>query len=151
MIVRGNGQLTEWSMVVEPVRAIKYTASERERERLGLLAGEMVYRASRTLALAERSVFEEISLPAALFPGLTSPVPSIGDLAQAFALQLGEAVEFISVAMAPAWVATALDVAEGAPVLRVDTVVHLHEGRPAAWRTIYSTDWGRFATLKATL
>jgi DNA-binding GntR family transcriptional regulator len=138
-------------MVAKPVRAIEHTANERERERLGLLAGEMVYRASRTLALPERSVFEEVCLPAALFPGLTFPIPSLGKLAQAFALQLGEAVELISVAAASASVATALDLPEGTPVLKVDTVIHLHEGRPAAWRTFYSTDWDRLGRLRAIL
>jgi DNA-binding GntR family transcriptional regulator len=143
--------LTGSSVIVEPVRAIEYVASDQERERLGLLAGEMVYRASNTRSQAGRFVFEEIALPAALFPSLAFPVPSVSDLAQAFGLRLGEVVELISVATASASVATALDVPEGAPVLKVDTVVYLREGRPAAWRTVHSSDWDRLAKLKASL
>jgi DNA-binding GntR family transcriptional regulator len=150
MMARGS-RLTGSSVIVGPERAIEHTANDQERERLGLLAGEMVYRAGGARSQAGRLVFEEVSLPAALFPGLKSPVPSVSDLAQAFGLRLGEAVELISVVTAPASVATALDVAEVAPVLKVDTVVYLHEGPPAASRTVYSSDWGRLAKLKASL
>ena len=136
---------------MEPVRAIEHTASDQERERLGLLAGEMVYRASGTRSQAERSVFEDVVLPAALFPGLTQPVPSVSDLAQAFQLRLGEAIELISVVMASSTTATALGVPDGTPVLKVDTVVHLREGRPAVWRTVYSSDWIGLAKLRASL
>ena len=148
---RAGPGLTGSSVIVEPVRAIEHTASDQERERLGLLAGEMVYRASSTRSHEGRVVFEEVVLPAALFPGLTNPIPSVSYLAEAAGLRLGEAVELISVAMAPTSIATALDVAEGAPVLKVDTVVYLREGRPAAWRTVHTTDWDRFAKLKASL
>jgi DNA-binding GntR family transcriptional regulator len=137
--------------LVDPVRATEHAASDQERVLLSLLAGEMVYRASRTGCHDGRLVFEQLVLPAALFPGLTNPVPSVGDLAQAFGLRLGEANELISVAMASASVATALDVPEGALVLKVDTVVYLHEGRPVAWRTVYGTAWDRLAQLKAFL
>jgi DNA-binding GntR family transcriptional regulator len=147
MMARGLG-LTGSSVVVEPVRAIEHTASDQERERLGLLTGEMVYRASGARSFEGRPLFEELALPAALFPGLAHPLPSVSDLAQAFGLRFGEAVEFISVTPAPASIATILDVADGAPVLKVDTVVYLREGSPAAWRTVYSSDWGRFARLK---
>jgi DNA-binding GntR family transcriptional regulator len=149
-MARGLG-LTGSSVIVEPASAIEHTASDQERERLGLLAGEMVYRASSTRSQAERSSLEELALPAALYPRLTSPVPRVSDLAEAFGLRLGEAVELISVVMASARVAAVLDVAEGAPVLKVDTVVYLREGRPAAWWTVHSTDWDRFAKLKASL
>jgi DNA-binding GntR family transcriptional regulator len=146
-MARGLG-LTGSSVVVGPVRAIEHVASDQERERLGLLTGEMVYRTSGARSFAGRPSFEELALPAALFPGLTHPLPNLSDLAQAFGLRFGEAVEFISVARASASVAMVVDVSEGAPVLWVDTVVYLHEGRPAVWRTIYSSDWGRFAKLR---
>jgi DNA-binding GntR family transcriptional regulator len=125
----------------EPVRATEHTASEQERVLLGLLAGDMVYRASTTRSHDGRLVFEELVLPVTLLPGLTNPIPSIGDLAQIFGLRLGEANELISIAMASASVATALGVPGGTPVLKVDTVVYLREGRPAAWRTVYSSNW----------
>lgn len=116
-----------------------------------MLTGDTVYRASSTRSHDGRFVFEQLVLPAALFPGLTNLVPSVGALAQAFGLRLGEANELISVVMASTSVATALGVPEGALVLKVDTVVYLHGGRPAAWRTVYGTDWDRFAKLKACL
>jgi DNA-binding GntR family transcriptional regulator len=78
--------------LVDPVRATEHAASDQERVLLSLLAGEMVYRASRTECHDGRLVFEQLVLPAALFPGLTNPVPSVGDLAQAFGLRLGEAM-----------------------------------------------------------
>jgi GntR family transcriptional regulator len=127
-------------VVVEPVQAIEHVASDQERERLGLLAGEMVYRASSTRFQEGRSAVEDVVLPAALFPGLTQPVPSLSDLAQAFQLRLGEAIDLISVVMASSTMAAALGVPDGTPILKIDTVVYLQEGRPAAWRTIHSTE-----------
>jgi GntR family transcriptional regulator len=128
-------------VVIEPVRAVEHTASDQERERLDLLAGEMVYRASDARSQGRRLIVEDVVLPAALFPGLTHPVPSVSDLAQAFGLQLGEANELISIDRASAINAAALGVAEGTPVLKVDTVVCLRDGRPAIWRTVYSSGW----------
>ena len=141
MMGRGSIWLTERSVVVEPARAIEQVACDQERERLGLLAGEMVFRASGTRCQDGRFVVEDMVLPAALYPGLTQPVPSVSNLARAFGLRLGEANELVSIEMASASNATALGVPEGTPVLKVDTVVYLHEGRPAAWRTVYSSNW----------
>lgn len=128
-MARGSDWRREQPVVVGPVQAIEHVASDQERERLGLLVGEMVYRASGTRSQEGRSVVEDVVLPAALFPGLTQPVPSVSDLAQAFQLRLGEAVDLISVVAASSTTATALSVPEGTPVLKVDCI-YRKDARP---------------------
>ena len=57
-------------LIIEPVFAAEYTASDEELARLGLFAGEMVYRISRLRRQDNQLRAEDVRLPCALFPGL---------------------------------------------------------------------------------
>ena len=80
-------------MLTEPILVAESAATDEERARLSLFPGEMVYRLDRIRGQGEQLFVEIIRLPAALFPRLQIPVPRITDLADAYALELGEAVE----------------------------------------------------------
>ena len=143
-MARGEGGL-----IIEPVLAAEYTASEEELARLGLFAGEMVYRISRLRRQDNQVRTEDARLPCALFPGLLHKdrFTDISTLAEAYGLALGEAVERISLEAAPPEIAKALHIPEDTKVLTMARVVHLKDGRPAQWRTAYSLDRDGFAKL----
>ena len=134
----------------EPILVGETVATEEERARLGLLAGEMVYRIDRIRHQGEPLLVEK-RLAAALFPRLRNPVPRITDLADAYGLQLGEALESFSTIAASPSIATTLGVTEGTLLLMSDRVVHLRDGRPAEWRVTYSADRENLASLIARL
>lgn len=140
-------------MIVEPVFAVEHVASEEELARLGLFAGEMVYRISRLRRQDNQLRAEDIRLPCALFPGLLHKdiFADISTLAEVYQLALGDAVERISLEAAPPEIAKALHIPEDKKVLTVVRVVHLKDGRPAQWRTSYSLDRDGFAKLEDLL
>jgi DNA-binding GntR family transcriptional regulator len=125
-------------MLTEPVLVAESVATDEERARLGLFAGEMVYRVDQVRGQGEHLLMESIRVAAALFPNLQTPVPSIRGLADTYDLQLGEALESISAVPAPANIAQALGVMEGVPLSMSDRLVYLRDGRPAEWRITYS-------------
>ena len=136
-------------MIIEPVFAAEHAASEEELSRLGLFAGEMVYRISRISRQDNQVRAEDVRLPCALFPGLLHKdiFADISTLAEMYKLALGDAVERLSLEAAPPTIAKALHVPEGTKVLTIVRVVHLKDGRPAQWRTSYSSDRDGFAKL----
>ena len=138
-------------ILTEPILVAESTASDEERARLSLFPGEMVYRLDRIRGQGAQRLVEIGRLAAALFPRLQNPVPRISDLAEAYALELGEAVERVCALPTPADIAKALGVAEGTLVLTSDRVVHLRDGSPAEWRIAYCLDQGNLARLKARL
>jgi DNA-binding GntR family transcriptional regulator len=140
-------------VIIEPVSAAEHTASDEELARLGLFAGEMVYRINRIRRKGDQLRAEDIRLPCALFPGLLHKdiFASISTLAEMYKLALGEAVERISIDVVPPKIAKALNVPEGTKVLTVVRVVHLKDGRPAQWRTMYNLDLDGFAKLEDLL
>ena len=78
---------------------------------------------------------EKISLPAELFPHLKDRDYSrIVVLAQQYRLLLGPAEERISIGVASAEAARALEIAQGSPVIVLDRVVRTIDGRPVEWR-----------------
>ena len=140
-------------MIIEPVFAAEHAASEEELSRLGLFAGEMVYRISRLRRQDNQIKAEDVRLPCALFPGLLHKdiFADIGTIAETYGLALGDAVERISLDAAPPTIAKALQVPEGTKVLTLTRVVHLKDGRPAQWRTSYSLGRDGFAKLRDLL
>jgi DNA-binding GntR family transcriptional regulator len=132
----------EGGLIIEPVFAAEYTASDEELARLGLFAGEMVYRISRLRRQDGQLRAEDVRLPCALFPGLLHKdiFADISTLAETYGLRLGEATERISLDIAPPEIAKALIVPKDTKVLTLVRVVHLKDGRPAQWRTSYSLD-----------
>ena len=73
-------------MLREPILVAESAANDEERARLGLFPGEMVYRVDRIRGQGEQLLVENIRLPAALFPHLQNPVPSISDLADTYGI-----------------------------------------------------------------
>lgn len=111
---------------------------ELERARLQLDSNEQVYRIRRARACQGRTfMVEDVSLPAALFPGLAERnVSALGlvELAQAYGILLGKGEERVSIVAASNLASEALGIAEGSPVLFLDRVVCTREGRRAEWR-----------------
>ena len=113
-------------------------ASRIERDRLALGHGARVVRVSRLRSLDGRlCIAENLSLPAALFPGLAAmslPNTLYGLYATRFGITIAVAKERLkAVALAPAQ-AVLLDVAAGTPALEVDRVAFDLEERPVEWR-----------------
>jgi GntR family transcriptional regulator len=138
--VRGK----DGQQVTGRVRTVEMTegkANDRERDRLALQSTDTVYRIRRVRLQGDRPFMtEEISYPAALFPGLMdtkNPSHRITVLAQQYRLLLGKAEERISIGKANATIATDLVIAADSPVMLLDRVVHDLDGRPVEWRTGY--------------
>jgi len=115
------------------------TANELERTRLGLRAGDGVYRIRRVRHHGGRNfMVADMTLPAALFPRLagTSDIPSrLGALAPWNGMLLGKAEERVSICAPPADIGDLLGVASGTPIMFLDCVVLLlGSDRPVAWR-----------------
>jgi GntR family transcriptional regulator len=111
-------------------------ANEPECLRLRLQPRDPVWRLRRARYLQDRAfMYEEISLPAELFPHLHDRTYSrIPLLARQYGLLLGPAQERISLGVASREAALALDIAQGSPVLMLDRVVRTIEGRAVEWR-----------------
>jgi GntR family transcriptional regulator len=127
--------------IVGDVKSVEITAgvaTDKEVRRLDLKSGERVYRLRRTRFIGERPfMLEEASVPTSLFPGLEQMgklARRIVTLAQHYGILLGKAEEHISIGIATAKVAEALHLAEGAPMVVLDRVVHTTDGRPVEWR-----------------
>ena len=138
--VRGR----DGQQVAGRVRTLEMTegkANERERDRLGLQSHDAVYRIRRVRLHGDRPVMtEEITCPAALFPGLIetkNPSHRITVLAQQYRLLLGKAEERISIGKANSTIAAELVIPADSPVMVLDRVVHDLDGRPVEWRTGY--------------
>jgi GntR family transcriptional regulator len=113
-------------------------ANEAECLRLRLEPQQRVCRVRRLRTFrGEPFMVEEVSMPAALFPGLAERrdlPPRIAVLAQQFGILLGKGEERLCVGAATPEVAEALKVAVHAPVLVLDRLVHALDGRPVEWR-----------------
>ena len=142
-------------MIIEPVFAAEYTASEEELTRLGLFAGEMAYRISRLRRQGDQLRAEDVRLPCALFPGLLHKdvFAGISTLAAMYKLTLGDVVERISIDVAPPEIAKAFHIPEDKKVLTTVTVrvVHLKDGRPVQWCTTHSLDLDGYGQLEDLL
>jgi GntR family transcriptional regulator len=139
-----NVRSKDGQQVTGRVRTVEMTegkANDRERDRLALQSSDTVYRIRRVRLQGDRPFMtEEISYPAALFPGLMdtkNPSHRITVLAQQYRLLLGKAEERISIGKANATIATDLVIAADSPVMLLDRVVHDLDGRPVEWRTGY--------------
>jgi GntR family transcriptional regulator len=114
------------------------TANDLECTRLGLRIGDGVYRIARCRQHnGQTFLVEDVSLPAALFPGLPhkAHLPHrIIALAQEYGLLLGKAEERVSLDAASATVAQVLGISAGTPVMVLDRVVQALDGRSIEWR-----------------
>jgi GntR family transcriptional regulator len=117
------------------------SASEAERDRLALGAGEDVIRIRRLRSLAgETVILEDIALPEAIFAALRDaelPNNLYGLYAGQFGITVVQVRERLkAIAIDPAR-ATLLQVAEGAPALQIDRVAWDLDARPVEWRVSY--------------
>jgi DNA-binding GntR family transcriptional regulator len=83
---------------------------------------------------------EEVILALERFPGLTAnggDVPEVVELAQRHGLSLGSATERLSIVRATKDVASHLQIAPGADVLRLNRIVTTADGDPVEWRLTF--------------
>jgi GntR family transcriptional regulator len=120
---------------VEVSEVSEATANEMESERLHVRIEEPVWRIRRVRYEADSAfMYEEVSLPAELFPDLSDNPSRIVFLAHRYGLLLGKAEERLSVGKASSAAAAALRVAPDSPVMVLDRVVRTIDGRPVEWR-----------------
>jgi GntR family transcriptional regulator len=136
-----NIRLANGTRVDGEVRTLDIASAEasgHECVRLKLVKGDHVYRITRIRSHSNKPfMFEEASLPVALFPGLTDtalPSHRLVDIAQAYHLLLGDADERITVEPPPQMAAKALSLTPETHVLSLDRVIRTRDGQPAEWR-----------------
>jgi DNA-binding GntR family transcriptional regulator len=84
---------------------------------------------------------EEIVLALERFPGLIAngaDVPDIVELAQRHGLTLGRGMERLSIVPATKDVASHLQIAPGANLLKLNRIVETADGEPVEWRVTFS-------------
>ena len=122
---------------VEVLNLLETTVNERECLRLHLRLRERVIRIRRLrLTDGKPYMLEDLAMPAKLFPDLTHQDASqrFVVLAQQSGVLLGKGEERLAIGAAAPDVAAALQVDEGATVMRLDRVIYTLEGKPAEWR-----------------
>ncbi|WP_183044195.1 GntR family transcriptional regulator [Pseudorhodoplanes sinuspersici] len=123
---------------VEVLNLLETTVNERECLRLRLRLRERVIRIRRLrLTDGKPYMLEDVAMPAKLFPNLTTHQDASQRfvvLAQQFGVLLGKGEERLAIGAAAPDVAAALQVEEGATVMRLDRVIYTLEGKPAEWR-----------------
>ena len=123
---------------IRAVELAEAMADKLEWARLQLGVNECVYRIRRVRAYEGKAfMVEDVSLPAALFPGLAErnvcPLAPL-TLAQAYGILLGNSEERVSIVAASTVATDVLRIPEGSPVLLLDRVVMTRDGRPVEWR-----------------
>jgi GntR family transcriptional regulator len=117
------------------------SANERECMRLRLNTGDAVYRLRRLWRDGHRTVLlEDVALPAGLYPGLRENKDldgGVGTLARDYGVLLGRAEERILLGTAPPDVANILETAVETPLMVLDRVIFMLDGRPVEWRVAY--------------
>lgn len=114
-------------------------ARRAEREHLHLEAGARVIRHTRVRSVDHRPFIQElIVLPEERFHdlGIEGGVPNtLYDLFQhRFGVTVGRADEKLTVELADAATATALSIATGTPLLKIDRVTYSIDAQPIEWR-----------------
>ncbi len=126
---------------IKSCETVAATANETESRLLHLRGGEPVFRMHRVRTLNARPfMVEDLTVPQSRFPGLAqeSDIPSsIVVLAHRFGVLLARAEEKIGVTSAKGELALTLEVPEGTPLLKLDTVVYAIDGRPIEARACY--------------
>ncbi|MBY0227607.1 MAG: GntR family transcriptional regulator [Hyphomicrobium sp.] len=116
---------------------VRRAASHIECDKLGLMGGGEVFSIQRVRTNADRPfMIEQTTLPVHL---LLRSAPEPGDyriaaLAQANGLLVGRAIEQVTPILADEASAALLNIATGTPILELDRIVCLTDGRPLEWR-----------------
>lgn len=122
---------------VEVLNLLETIVNERECMRLHLRLRERVIRIRRLRSTEGKPyMLEDVAMPAKLFPDLTHHDASqrFAVLAQQSGVLLGRGEERLAISTAAPDVAAALQVDEGATLMRLDRVIYTLEGKPAEWR-----------------
>lgn len=114
-------------------------ATREEAARLDIDRGAPVIRLRRTRDMAGSStIFEAISVPGAMFPGLGDGEALPNTLYEyyegVYGVTIVRAEERLRAVGAPDDAADLLGLSAGAPVLEIDRVAFALDGRPAEWR-----------------
>jgi GntR family transcriptional regulator len=119
-------------------RIRRRAAKARERKRLELAAGEEVLELRRVRQIdGVPAIVERIVVPAVRFEGLETGQPPNALYAlyqRVYGISIISAEEQLQAVAAPADVAEALGVADGAPVLFISRVARALDGAPVEWR-----------------
>ncbi len=126
---------------VESCSVASATASDAESRRLLLRNGEPIFHIHRVRTHKDAPLMvEDATVPQSRFPGLRQEEdvsPSIVVLAHRYGVLLGRAEERVGVTTAKGGIAKALKVAEGTPLVTLDSVVFAIDGRPIEWRVAH--------------
>lgn len=114
-------------------------ARDRERDRLQLEPGDEVIRFTRARSFKDEPViYETVTLPRKLFPGLGADVDIPDHLYRFYQTVYGitvvKADEHARAVAATAEEACVLGIAEGAPLLEIDRIALTLDSRPVEWR-----------------
>jgi GntR family transcriptional regulator len=136
-----NIRTTDGERIVEEVKMLSIaqaSANPSECARLRLRPDDKVWRIQRLrLQKGEPFMFEDVVMPAALFPGLDEQedIPHrIAVLAQQYCILPGKGEERISIGAASASVAEALKLKAETPILVLDRLVYALDNRAVEWR-----------------
>jgi GntR family transcriptional regulator len=110
-----------------------------EAQKLELSQGEMIVQFRRIRYLNNVStIVETISLPLEHFPGFGTDVEPPNNLFRfyqsAYGVTVSKAEEHLKAVSATAEEATILNIEEGAPMLEIDRIAKMLDGRPVEWR-----------------
>jgi GntR family transcriptional regulator len=125
------------------------TIGERDGARLRLQPRERVYCIRRVWSVDGKPyILEDTVIPVKLFPHFSIHEDAsrrIATLAQQFGVLLGGSEERITLKNASTDAATALRIADGTPVMRIDRTIYTLQGAPAEWSLAQCLmDDGRF-------
>ena len=113
-------------------------AKARERKRLDLATGEQVYELKRVRAIDDApAIVERIVVSASRFAGLDQirlPNALYALYQSDFGISIMSADEELQAVAAPADIAQAIGIQEGAPILFISRVARELDGTPIEWR-----------------
>lgn len=126
---------------VESCSVAAAAASDAESRRLRLRTSEPIFHIHRVRTHNDAPLMvEDATVPQSRFPGLPQEEDvtlSIVVLAHRYGVLLGRAEEKVGATAAKGGIAKALKVAEGTPLLTLDSVVYAIDGRPIEWRVAH--------------
>jgi len=126
---------------VESCSVAAAAASDAESRRLQLRVSEPIFHIHRVRTHKDAPLMvEDATVPQSRFPGLPQEEDvslSIVVLAHRYGVLLGRADEKVGATTAKGGIAKALKVAEGTPLLTLDSVVYAIDGRPIEWRVAH--------------
>jgi GntR family transcriptional regulator len=113
--------------------------SPLEKSKLELIDGDMIVRFQRIRYFNNIStIIETICLPLEHFPGFGSEMEPPNNLFRfyqsTYGITVAKAEEYLKATIASAKEATILNIDEGTPMLEIDRIAKMLDGRPVEWR-----------------